>query len=413
VAGAAAAEIAPFLAWLGGRRPGLMATARLGGVVFFTFHHVPLSFDVRLPGSPSGTVELAVALMTGTLLIASLLFRVGRSIGVGAGGAAWRRGFHGATVAIPYGILCWAVSYGVTFAALDSRGQLGAFSVHPSHVHALLWPLGIALVAGFAGGFTSAAEAESDSAWERRLRAAFAGGLRMLLVGLGLSFVGLLVLAAANPHVAGAYFEGVLRPGTARGLSLMWLHAMVIPNMSAWVLYPAMGGCLGASLSGAGSICALSYSRIPGTAFGGSGAAAFAPPTVFQSPPAVYVAFLIVPVAAVLIGGAVAARRSQASQAWGGAAAGALAGVVFAALWSVTLVLSDIWFRGSADLGSSIGFDGSFSARLGPDVGRGTLLALGWGAVGGALGGALWAGLAQRRTPPASTASSTHFIHAP
>jgi len=66
-------------------------------------------------------------------------------------------------------------------------------SIHPVLLSAALWPLVLALIAGFGGGFRSAPV--GDGALDRRVRGALAGGWRMLWTGLVLSFGGLLVMA--------------------------------------------------------------------------------------------------------------------------------------------------------------------------------------------------------------------------
>src|SRR5207302_11481614 len=53
------------------------------------------------------------------------------------------------------------------------------------------------------------------------------------------------------------------RAGALRGLAVVFLHSLVIPNMATWVLFPSMGACIGAR-GGGTALCALSYTNFPG-----------------------------------------------------------------------------------------------------------------------------------------------------
>src|SRR5439155_1129025 len=98
--------------------------------------------------------------------------------------------------------------------------------------------------------------------WERRGHGVVSGGLRMLVIGLAASFIGLLGMAAVHPDITSAYFRTAFSGGALSGSAVVYLHTLVIPNMSAWVLYPSMGACLGGSTGGI-SVCALSYAHFP------------------------------------------------------------------------------------------------------------------------------------------------------
>jgi hypothetical protein len=188
----AVAEVAPFLAYLGAsHRPSALETARLGGVLFFAFHHVGLVFHLsEVGGGGAGTqaplipeggrLVLSLALMSGTALAGWFLWAGGRAVARHVGGPAWAGGLHGAKVAIPYALACLGASYGVELSGRVSfRGgaafgglALIRFAVHTDHAGAFVWPLGLAAAAGGAGGFSGADRSGQDPWWDRWAHAA-------------------------------------------------------------------------------------------------------------------------------------------------------------------------------------------------------------------------------------------------
>jgi hypothetical protein len=155
-----------------------------------------------------------------------------------------------------------------------------------------------------------------------------------------------------------------------------------------------MGGCDGVYGSG-GSRTFLCYWKYPtrvslSTSGGSPGSVLSALPQVrteFGTAPTGYFLFLLVPAISVLLGGRHAVRK-RASFRYEAAAVGAAAGIVFGILVAVAS-----WFASlSAGVSGNIaGISSNVSARIGPDVVIGGLIALGWGIVGGAVGG-WWAG---------------------
>lgn len=215
----------------------------------------------------------------------------------------------------------------------------------------------------------------------------------MLVYGLLFGFASLLGMAATHPHLTNAYVRGMFSDGVLRGLLLVYLNALVIPNMAAWVLFPAMGTCVGLS-GGAFSVCALSYTHFPSrTSLSIGPAGPLVPP--FPAPSPVYFAFVLVPAVAVLLGGMAAAKRSDAATPMEGAGVGALAGVVFAlfALGTILLASVALKIRGNVGAVSQL-----FEVRAGPEIWIGTLLALVWGVAGGAVGGLVRAAYGPRRS---------------
>src|SRR4029450_3372122 len=140
-----------------------------------------------------------------------------------------------------------------------------------SYVAAALWPLGLGILAGFAGGVRSAGDGWTtapfgDAASVRRIRAATAGGWWMIALGLALSFAGLLILAGVKPGATRDYFKEAFRGGADDGAATRAANLLLVPNMAAWVLFPSMGSCLGVSGGSfglQGSFCFLSYTQFP------------------------------------------------------------------------------------------------------------------------------------------------------
>jgi hypothetical protein len=309
-------------------------------------------------------------------------------------------------VALPYAAICLLAAFAVRFSFPVGGGSL---RVHPSYVAAALWPLGLGILFGFAGGLRSAGGAiwtgtqAGGPAMARRARAAVAGGWWMIAVGLALSFAGLLVLAAVKPDATRDYFSGAFRDGSDVGTATLAANLLLVPNMAAWVLFPSMGSCVGVSGGSfglQGSFCFLSYTQFPrtnavGGLIGGGGIGAL------PNPPLGYYAFILAPLVAVLVGGAIAARRSAAETRAEAVTMGVLAGVAFGLMAILALALSLFTVRVS---GQVAGISQAVTIRLGPEPSKSILLAFAWGIVGGGIGGfihgrALPAGSTERAQP--------------
>jgi hypothetical protein len=401
---------------------------RIGGVLLFLFHRVGVTVDVPTINVPetadspfSGPVDFSasfgVALMLATALAAWLLYRGGRATAEAAGGRPLARAVHGAKIAVPYALLMLGVSFLVSFRLplpplpflqTDEPVRLGL-----SPVQALLWPLGLALLFGVLGGLSTARSEFSASLWRRRIVAALGGGWRMAWVGLVLAFLGYLVVAFLNPDVplpfGPEYFSEVAAEESVTSAVLLVLFTiLVVPNIASLVLVPAMGGALGffGSVTGVRVSCnLLSYTRFPVGALDrppdGSGLDPCAGlPIEFTTAPALYFAFLLVPVIATILGGRVAARRAEVTGPAEGAGTGALAGVAFAVLVLLISVFASVAFQVTGATGGATP-GGGFS--VGPGLLVGTVLALAWGAAGGALGGA---SVGRQRAPAAPTAGT-------
>jgi hypothetical protein len=304
---------------------------------------------------------------------------------------------NGAKVGVPYAALCLIASLGVRF-SIGLPGELGSgsLSIHPSYLAAALWPLAIGVALGFAGGFMSGRDMH-DLPWEGRVRPALAGGFRMLWLGLALAFIGLLVLATVKPDSTRAYFDFVFARGRLAGLALLLLHSMLIPNMAAWVLFPAMGACVGGSGGGV-SLCALSYTQFPSR----DGLSSLTDPHL-GSPPLAYFLFVLAPLIAMVAGGLLAARRANAASPGEAAQAGALAGVAFGVMATATLLISTITVKVA---GSVSVISEPTTVRLGPQILPGALAALLWGIAGGTLGALIYASKLRRKAPGSAWTSA-------
>src|SRR5207244_12633834 len=115
----------------------------------------------------------------------------------------------------------------------------GSFSIHPSTIASIIWPLALAIGFGFAGGFR-AAPPQDEPETMTRARAVVFGGWRMLLAGLALSFVGLLVLAAVQPGARPTPYNIPTSSGSdAVGGTVFTV--LPGPNRAALALFPSMG----------------------------------------------------------------------------------------------------------------------------------------------------------------------------
>ena len=209
----------------------------------------------------------------------------------------------------------------------------------------------------------------------------------MFLLGLGLSYLGLFVagivqpdepVATATPSTA-RYFSTVFeRPG--QGAVILAHHLALAPNEALWTLVPAVGGCdvVRGSDRAEELLC---YRRFPsGATLDGD--------VSFGNAPGGYLAFLLVPAVATVVGGRWAGSKAGGAGTSGaaiGAASGAASGVVFGVAVFAGCLLASITLSYGATSGAGSG-DGHL--WIGPDPVSGTLLALAWGLVGGSVGGA-------------------------
>jgi hypothetical protein len=378
--------------------------AKLGWLYFGWFHHAAVTTRLTSVegGEASLTADVALAMMLGTFLAIAILYKGGRAVADRARGGAVARVLHGMKVAPAYAIPAFVVSGLVSIDIPIPRNGLveGSLQMPSSGLSWFVLPLLLATAAGAAGGLRSGRyELISHDPWGRRAAGVIAGGVRMFVLGLVLSFVGLLVLAAIRPGATRTYFETVSGPPTDQTTMNIAHHVLLLPNQSLWVLVPAMGGCDG--LSGGGvSATFLCYSKVPTTVSVSPEGPTSGTPVVqadFGKAQSGYLLFLMVPAVSVVLGGRYAARK-RARLRWEAVGLGAASGVVFAVLVAVGSWLASV----SAALSSPTGgIPANASVLIGPGVGAAGLLALVWGVVGGGLGG--WLG--GRKIPPSAQLS--------
>jgi len=257
--------------------------------------------------------------------------------------------------------------------------------VHGVAWQALLIPLVMAGVAGGAGGLAAGLPGTS------RGRAWLVGGWRMLLLALGLAFVGVLLLAAVMPAGLRAYVRAVTTNGSRVAVLIVGHHALLVPNQSFYVLAPSMGGCT--SLDGLqASVALLCPGRLPalGTEVPAAVQAARSggPAPGHGSMPIGYWAFLLIPVVATTAEGRWAAGGEAGRERLVRAAG---AGLVFGALVGLGAWASSVEFQGL-----------TFGAEPLPTMALGIV----WGMAGGALGAMLpvsQAGSGGLEPPPSPT----------
>jgi hypothetical protein len=297
--------------------------------------------------------------------------------------------------------------------------RLGAFASGELHVslsawQALAFPFAIAAGSGAAGGLRSALDARMHGRPRARLEAVVAGGARMFASGLLLAYAGLFVAGVVQPDGPAAlltpstarYFSAVFdRPGP--GLVALGHHLAVAPNEALWTLVPAMGGCVG--VRGSTSADVLCYGRFPvavGTTSqplaGGESIRVPLGRAEFGTAPPGYFLFLLVPAAATVLGGRLAARTASA-HGREAAMVGAGAGLVFGVLVAAAAALSSVSVRYGAGFG---GADAAGWVIVGPNVVTGALLAAAWGLAGGALGATTRGRLSGFRSSPAAGSRS-------
>jgi hypothetical protein len=273
-----------------------------------TFIGTSYNFSAKTPGpipATSASLELAV----GALLIAVcvLAFRAGREQARGLESRPLAAGVAGSLPGLGFAIPMVVAAAPVTL----GFPQFGIEHLEPVLRQALVLPLAVAGACGAVGGLAAArAGLDEREPWGPRLAAAARGGFTALWWALALAFAGFLIVAALQPGPTGAYARFVDRTGGS-GAALAVQHALVLPNQSAMILDTAMGvpttlavgdtTLVRVTITGIEAI-GTEGAAVAGLVGAGSDHAGF---------PAWYWAFVLVPVAATVIGGR--AARSPGS----------------------------------------------------------------------------------------------------
>lgn len=389
-------EATPRLVELDGRvipNPvAALAVPRVALPFLMVWHGV--SFDVgfglppgEAPFGASFEFSATVTLMLGLAIAGYLLFRAGKWVADGAGGAGWFAGLHGVQVALFYAVLVLVLGFlaGLEIPVSDISGSPGqgpqSVSVNPSLLGAFWMPFLIATLAAGAGALSGRVSPRERPV--RLILAGISGGWRAAWLAVALASIGFLIVAALNPDVTRAYLELVPGGGLSRALTVVGT-LLFLPNVGTGIAAAAMGGSI--NIAALGDSCAvISFFQFPhGIAEPTPGASCPLPfalgPAPFQ-----YFLFVLVPLAATIAGGWLAAQRSGASEMEDGAIAGATIALPYALwLWALALV-ARVGYAAVAGIPFEV------RAWIGPGLLSTVLIALVWGVAGGAIGGALGA----------------------
>jgi hypothetical protein len=189
---------------------------------------------------------------------------------------------------------------------------------------------------------------------------------------LALSLVGLLVLGAIYPNGTSSYVRWLSGHGHLGPLTFA-LQLLALPNHASFILAPAMGGCDTLALA-PHVFKVLCISTLAGPHLSDFLSQIGSPQPGVPTPWAFWL-FLIVPSISTMAGARWAARGQLG---WSGRVmSGTGAGLFFAAM-----VFIASWAAGI----QVVAVTGQ--TRLGPALGTTAVLALAWGLVGGAVGGA-------------------------
>jgi len=357
-----------------------------------------------LPGSFG--VTFSSALILGTFVVVWMLFVAGRHLGRAFPVPLWLQPVRWAQVAIPYSLLALFLS---PLARLSEAVPLpqgategGGIEIGVSPMSAL--GMAFLLATAAAGAGVAGTGVSAMGAGLRRVVGAIAGGWRMLWVALALAVAGFLVVAALHPDVTRAYLELVSRDGVLGIIRGAILTVFFLGNVGVYVAAAAAGTGIGFSALGE-SCTLLSYLSFPrGTTGPPPGSEALPDPCAslpldVGAAPLPYLLFLLVPVLATVVGGRRAAAHAEVVGGGDGAVVGAAAAVPFTALF--------VGFGALADVSYEVDVILRVSVALGPSLIPLFLLALLWGAAGGAIGGWLTGRAAAERTsvggPPEGT----------
>lgn len=386
-------ELAGALRAAGPLDPSPVEVLRAGTLLPSFVHGAPVQILLTEPafggtGLAAGLrygFEVRLALLSGAGLAGWLLYRGGSRAGQG-GTEGWRPAALRVSMVVgPYVLLSLAavlVARGSDPAILLGPGfaGLGQSEATPSPGWSVALASILALACAIAGWLSEAPQPGSRAG--RLIRAALGGGWRMAWVAVTGSVAGVLVVVALHPQATRSFLDAAAARGPA-GVAVALLGALLLlPNVGIGAAAAAMGAPI--ELQASRATCAVaSYARLGGGA--GCGSVSLGPLG------AGYALFVAIPLVAVLVGGWWAASRLERGRLPAAAAAGALAGLAFAA---VLAGLGAVASPSSELIGPVAGALGG-SLRLGPPIPVLLLVALAWGVAGGAAGGALQARFAR------------------
>jgi hypothetical protein len=355
----------------------------------FGWHGISADAEIALPQETNpfgGALEVSVSftLMLGLGLVGYLLFRAGRRLA--EPGLGWFGAVRGVQVALIYAALMLVLAiFGgidISLAGLAPAGEApDSISIRPSLAGAFFMPFLLATFAAGAGAVSG--RAPPLHLGVRLMVAGITGGWRAAWLSVALASMGFLIVAALHPEITRAYLD-LLPGGALSRVLIIQATLLVLPNVGTGIAAAAMGGSI--NVSALGDSCAvISFLQFPqGTGSPGPDAAC-AIPLDLGPAPLPYALFLLVPLAATIAGGWLAAQRAGATRR----AEGAIAGLSIALPFAIWLWLLGLVARFGYHAGGFIPFE--VQAWVGPGLVSTVLVALLWGAAGGAIGGALGA----------------------
>jgi hypothetical protein len=359
---------------------GAWSWSKIGLAVSLTSVRTPFEATVQVRDGlfdPHGTTTSRLVIATGALTIAVLVlaYRAGGAQARGLERRPLTAGVAGSVTGLGFGIPAFVASLPVSLSFV----RFGIDHLEPVRSLALVLPVLVAGMAGAIGGLARARERLSEGGGANVL-AAIAGGATAFWWGAVLAFVGILLAAALSPAPVGSYARFVDHAGPG-GAATLVEHALLLPNQTVLVLATSMGATTSLQVGTNGALD-LTWRGIEANGSAGGFLAAIAGSADLQVArfPWWFAGFLLVPLAATVIGGRAAAVDAGTFRARVGR--GAAAGVVFAALcalavWaaSITLPTFGLGHLGAITIGASPLITG--------------LLAAAWGVPGGAAGAAI------------------------
>ena len=382
LAAALLGQVPPLLIDLFGGGLAVATAVRIGWLYTLGFNRVAIRI-VGIAPDAGYAITFQGAVLGGTALVILVLYRIGATQANAAAPVRSRLAI-GLAVALGY-----ALPIAIVTAIMHLRlGTPGTFLPEHVDIHGVVWqsfllPLAIGFAACAAGLFL----ADPDGL-PPRIRAWITGGWRAFGWALGLSLVGLLVLATLRPQGTAHYSRIVTAPGPRAASLLLGHHLALAPNEAIFLLTPAMGGCVSARGS-AGAVDVLCPRTVPDLGRGNDVLDAWVIKLLDQGrelptapAPAAMLLLLLVPASAVAVAGrglgrAAGSRREALIRAVGATAV--FASLVTAAAWASTFTLT-VTLAASDTAGRSTWI------RLGPRLPELTGLAIVWGLVGLSVG---------------------------
>jgi hypothetical protein len=362
---ALAGQAVALAVWAGGGPGSVALTPRIGWLYTCSFLGIPLHLA---SGELSGRVSFA--LLAGTAILVWV---------------AWRpevpdtrnlreRVLSALVVGTVVGALSLVASLVVDLAGITvpvpRNPILGDVEVRPDLLAAFAVPTLIAGTAASMGALTASGNGDE------RIRAIVSGGVRAFIVGLFGALGFALLLTATRPDATAAYVRAVTAPSGGVTAAAVGHHVLVVPNQSVWLLAAGVGAC-DRIVSDRVDIVVVCPGTIPDAISLDLITPGVGAEPATRAAPWEFLALPLIPLAATFAGGV---RAAQLAPGGSPIAAGAGAGIVFAALFA-----SSAWLAGITLGGRLLAGDDGV-VRYGPDPWVSLVLGAVWGVVGGIAG---------------------------